>query len=57
MPRKKVKWELEWLKIHNLAEQFYFEFDKTVLLANSLFHTSTVTTKRVLSIKVFENFF
>ena len=57
MPRKKVKWELEWLKIHNPAEQFYFKFGKTVLLSNSLFHTSTVTTKRVLLIKVVENFF
>jgi len=57
MPRKKVNWELEWFKIHNPPEQFYFEFGKIVLLAYCLFQTPTVTTKRVLSIKVVENFF
>ena len=51
MPRKKVNWELEWFKIHNPAEQFYFKFGKTVLLSNNLFHTPTVTTNSVLSTK------
>jgi hypothetical protein len=57
MPRKKVNWELEWFKIHNPPEQFYFEFGKTVLLSNNLFHTPTVTTNRVLSTKVVEKIF
>ena len=40
MPRKKVNWELEWFKIHNPPEQFYFEFGRTVLLSNNLFQTT-----------------
>ena len=57
MPRKKVNWELEWFKIHNPPEQFYFEFGKTVLHSNNLFHTPIVTTNRVLSTKVIEKIF
>ena len=57
MPRKKVNWELEWFKIHNPPEQFYFKFGKTVLLSNNLFHTPTVTTNSVLSTKVVEKIF
>ena len=57
MPRKKVNWELEWFKIHNPPEQFYFEFGKTVLFSNNLFQTPTVTTNSVLSTKVVEKIF
>jgi hypothetical protein len=57
MPRKKVNWELEWFKIHNPPEQFYFEFGKTVLFSNNLFHTPTVTTNSVLLTKVVEKIF
>ena len=49
MPRKKVNWELEWFKIHNPPEQFYFKFGNTVLISNNLFQTPTVTTNRIIS--------
>lgn len=57
MPRKKVNWELEWFKIHNPPEQFYFEFGKTILLSNNLFLTPSITTTRVLLLEVVKKIF
>ena len=54
MPRKKVNWELEWFKIHNPPEEFYFEFGKTVLRSNNLFHT-LISTYAVESKKAKED--
>ena len=57
MPRKKRNWELENKGIHNLPEQFYYQFGKITLYSNSLFKTPDVTTTRVLQGDVVDKIF
>ena len=48
MPRKKRNLELEYEKIHNAPEQFFYRFGKVILYSNNLFKTPNVKTSRVL---------
>ena len=48
MPRKKRNWELENRGIHNVPEQFVYQFGNTLLFSNNLFETPSVTTNRTL---------
>ena len=57
MPRKKRNWELEYKGIHNVPEQFFYQFGKTTLYSDSLFKTPTVTTNRVLQGDVVDKIF
>ena len=57
MPRKKINWELEWFKIHNPPEQFYFKFSKTTLYSDQLFKTPSVSSNAVLTKKIIDIIF
>ena len=57
MPRKKRNWELEYKGIHNVPEQFFYQFGKTTLYSDSLFKTPNVTTTRVLQGDVVDKIF
>jgi hypothetical protein len=57
VPRKKRNWELEHKGIHNVPEQFYYQFGKTTLHSDSLFKTPNVTTNRVLQGDVVDKIF
>ena len=48
MPRKKRNWELEFGNIHNIPEQFFYQFGKVTLHSENIFKTPSVTTNRVL---------
>jgi len=48
VPRKKRNWELEFGNIHNIPEQFFYQFGKVTLHSENIFKTPSVTTNRVL---------
>ena len=48
MPHKKRNWELEFGNIHNIPEQFFYQFGKVTLHSENIFKTPSVTTNRVL---------
>tara|TARA_Y100000031_G_C8165299_1_gene359034 strand:- start:300 stop:1025 length:726 start_codon:yes stop_codon:yes gene_type:complete len=48
VPHKKRNWELEFGNIHNIPEQFFYQFGKVTLHSENIFKTPSVTTNRVL---------
>jgi hypothetical protein len=57
VPRKKRNWELENKGIHNVPEQFVYQFGNTLLFSNNLFETPSVTTNRTLRGDVVDKIF